>query len=361
MEAIEVKKLILVSIVLLLSVHTAFAKDFTEYELAELLTDKAIADQLIEAKAYSEDDILAFVEENNFFQVHDKNATVSTEQVSQALADYETKKTRLAEMQETLNIIEIETGNDNVDAIVREVLKSESLEPISIEQLDQGMKAGMTSDYNKDEFVVYSSGCVIENGELETSGDDPNLDEARHKILDVARLLAAHAEKNNMVIGIKGGGTGMCVMYGESWELLRKDQYMFSVVYKRQNDFSMNKEVEGQVYSFDREVKIKDLYANKRLNNEIRSIEESQKWCETYVGVEEDVVTAYYEALKLLNKESARPLLIKTVNDYVYSIDNEYPDASKNETFTYADQFFYKEDVRSVMNWAICLVYNYMK
>jgi hypothetical protein len=86
------KKLITTLLMATAIMSSTFAQGFTQYDLAELLLNKAIAENLIDKQAYTEDEVISFVAENNLFEVSDQTAEVSVEVVRQALADYEANK-----------------------------------------------------------------------------------------------------------------------------------------------------------------------------------------------------------------------------------------------------------------------------
>ncbi|MBN2899958.1 MAG: hypothetical protein JXO44_14410 [Clostridia bacterium] len=336
---------------------TTFAGGLTQYDLAELLVNKAQAEHRIESKIYTEDEVLSFVKDYNLYAVTDKGAEVGTDDVRKALSTYDTLK-------ETIKV-ESEQGESNltvapvveknvVDQMIENAMAADMLQPISIEEFE--------SQFNDDR--IYSSGCYMENGEIHVAkANEVGLEEALVKILDVARVLAAHAEEHDMMIGIKGGGTGMYVMYGESWEALRQNNYMFKIGYKRHDDFSMNQGIDGVTYSFDREVVVNNLYAVRRIEDKLlesQGVEGLFAWSDIYIDMEEDILHAYYDALKVLDSDTAEALFEQSVSDYRYSKTHEYPNYSKNSLFKINEKTFYKEDVRSegVHNY---LEYSYMK
>jgi hypothetical protein len=363
MEAIEVKKLILVSIVLLLSVHTAFAADFTDYELAQLLLDKAISEGWVKDAQYEDADLLKFVKDHNLMDVEKLSGdTVSLEVVRQSLTKYDEVKSKMKAIKEEAPSDDAEGDSKLglVDQMIQNVLEAKTLEPLSLEELQKRV----------DEESVYClPGCHMEDGILYGAGGDPALAAAKLRALDAARTLAVHAEENDMMISIAVGGTAVVITYGENREALRTSSYMFEVIFRGDGDFYEDEELDGKTYAIDCAVKVRNLFAIHRLHDKFEvgskegSIQRSREWFLNHNGIDEDILQAYYDALKVVDLKTAEALFMKTVTDYRYSLFNAYPSLSKNGAFELNNQKFYKEDVRGFDNLShhSSLRYNYLK
>lgn len=105
MGAIKMKKLLMLIMVFLLITTASFAKGFTQYDLAELLINKAKAEKLIEDKVYSEDEIILLVKSSELYEVTDLSKEVTIEAVRQAFVDYDINKKNLMEDEEVDSLI----------------------------------------------------------------------------------------------------------------------------------------------------------------------------------------------------------------------------------------------------------------
>lgn len=70
----------------------SFAGDLTQLELAELLVTKASAENLIEQKDYTDEEIIELVTNYELMKITDASAKVDISEVRTVLGDYETKK-----------------------------------------------------------------------------------------------------------------------------------------------------------------------------------------------------------------------------------------------------------------------------
>ena len=110
------KKIVATLLVASTIIGSSFATGLTQLELAELLVDKAKAEDLIEVRAYTENEIISFVTENNLFEVSDQTAEVSVEVVRQALADYEANKGSIRKQAITPSIVTDEVAYEALEA-----------------------------------------------------------------------------------------------------------------------------------------------------------------------------------------------------------------------------------------------------
>jgi len=73
----------------------SFAEGLSQYELAELLVNKAIAENLIQDKEYTEDEVLTFVETYDLMDITDSSAEMDLSEIRKILAGYDTKKSSI--------------------------------------------------------------------------------------------------------------------------------------------------------------------------------------------------------------------------------------------------------------------------
>ncbi|MBN2898258.1 MAG: hypothetical protein JXO44_05755, partial [Clostridia bacterium] len=117
---------------------TNFAAGLTQYDLAELLLNKAQAENRIVNKDYTEDEILSFVADYKLYSVTDATAEVTTVEVRQALSDYDAVKETIGSVESidenNLVVSDSPVAEKNVvDQMIENAMAANMLQPISVE------------------------------------------------------------------------------------------------------------------------------------------------------------------------------------------------------------------------------------
>lgn len=326
----------------------SFANSFTQYDLAELLVNKAIAKDIIENKAYTEEEILSFVIEHNLFEITDSKSKVAQTTVSTALANFEN-----IEIKTEKNKPEEIISKDVVETMLENVLASTKLSPITVEEIQKLADKGI---------VYCTGGTYMENGKMVVV-DSTNMESALTDIVEIACALQPHAEKNSQMVSISGGGTGMAVDYGENREQLRRDQFMFSIAFYRNVEWANQEEVNDKLYTFDKEVTVDFLFDGVRLEDEVIDHRERIAYRDEHIDMEEDVLNALYDGLRALDGSRSEKLFEKMTTDYIYSKTNTYgdPNNSFKELFEIDGQLILREDVRAVTGSHRYITYKFVK
>ncbi len=147
------KKLITTLLMAIAIMSSTFAEGFTQYDLAELLLNKAMAENLIENKTYTEDEVNSFVNENNIFEVSDQTAEVSVEVVRQALADYEANKGLIGNQVIDPTVSVDELAYEALEAQDRK-LTHEFMKKLDAENINNET-FGLTSKVDGESFITY--------------------------------------------------------------------------------------------------------------------------------------------------------------------------------------------------------------
>ncbi len=177
------KKIITTLLMATAIMSSTFAAGFTQHDLAELLLNKAMAENLIENKTYTEDEVISFVNENNIFEVSDQTAEVSVEVVRQALADYEANKGLI--------------GNQVIDPTVSvDELAYEALEAQDRKLTHEFMQKLDSENINNDTFGLTS---YVEGESFTTTADDvyPLMNKYRYELY---RIFGWYAQKYNLYV-----------------------------------------------------------------------------------------------------------------------------------------------------------------
>lgn len=330
---------------------TAFAGGLTQYDLAELLVNKAQAEYRIEIKNYTTEEMVDFVENYNLYTITDVAAEVSINDVRQALAIYDAEKGNIVLSQsETAELGEDKTV---VEKMLENALASNMVSPISKSEIQKLADA---------EVVFCKPGCYMENGTMIVN-DSIGLEDALSDIVDVARVLQVHAAVNDQKIAIAGGGTGIVVMYGENREQLRRDAYMFKMGYLRDAEWANQEEINGQMYTFDKQVTVDMLLDIARLEDNMKVIADIDAYCDEQIDMEEDVLIAFYDGLRTLDKSRAEALFEKMTDDYIHSKTNDYGDPNNpaTEFFEIDGQLIYKEEIKGNTGFHRYITYKFIK
>lgn len=91
---------------------SSFATGLTQLELAKLLVDKAKAENLIEQKEYTEEEILSFVMTYDLMDVTDASAEMEVSNVREILADYDSKKLSITSTNSTSLLLPVVVDNE---------------------------------------------------------------------------------------------------------------------------------------------------------------------------------------------------------------------------------------------------------
>lgn len=229
-----------------------------------------------------------------------------------------------------------------VEIMLENALASTMVKPISKEKIQQ-----LVDEKNT---VYCKPGCIMENSVIKVR-DSENMEQALIDIVDIGQVLQVHAEKNGQMVGFAGGGNGVSVQYGENIQQLNKlGGYMFSIRYYRDVDWANEIEIEGKMYQIDKEVVIDGgLFDGVRLQNEMTNSDERVKYRKERIDMEEDVLMAFYDGLRALDKDRSQALFNKMTADYIYAKTHDYgdPNNPKQELFEIDGQLIFREDTRS--------------
>ena len=318
-----------------LMIGSSYGNGYTEYDLAELLLNKAIAEDLIEKRYYTRDEILEFSREHELFNVIDGKTQVSHDVVSKALSNYENieiivEKKEMTERKKTLN------------EILSSVKSSEPIRPYTIDQIqemtdeEQFGKIGIARFEDKELVVAQEEGFMHGQSDLD-------------KVTELVKVLAAHADKNGHAISLTGGGgTAVGVAYGETKTALTNDYQnaLFTIMFYRDTPVFTNQEIDGVTYSFDENIQINNLFAGWHLAHTDMTFEEQDVYLEEREYMEEDVLLALYDALRTFDANNAELIFDRIVKDYRYSGSHKFKTDERNELFTINNRLIYKDDYR---------------
>lgn len=338
----------------------SYTRPITRYEIALLIARAGENKGKIKTKSVSKTN---FVDDSKFTS-NERNiiSAVSTAGIITGYPNGDfgpNKKATRAEASVMLNRFLKLEGNglpseptSIVDQMIANVLDSKSVIPLTYSQVEQlanntvPYKVPGTEDIRDIPNIIYPQSCIVGNGIIEIA-DTTNMGTSLSDIVDILAVLAVHAEKNNQMVAVGGGGNGVYIWYGENFETLRNDEYLFSIGFKRQVDWAQEKEFDGKIYIVDREVTIDFLMDGIRLEKEENDMHKRDEYRETHVDMEEDVLNALYDGLRVLDKKNAEDLFSKITEDYKYAKTHIYKNGENNEFFELKGTRIYKEDHRS--------------
>lgn len=345
------KKMILIGLVSCILTGSSFASEFTQYDLAELLINKAVAKNMIENKMYSDEEMITFVREYNIFEFTDSKALVSYKIVSLALSNFENVDIHIEE-----TTVTDEENEDVVSDMIKNVKASKMVLPTNISRIQQLV--------DQEETIFCRGGSYMEDGVLKV-GDYTNFEEAIKKALKIGQVLQPHAEENDLMVAYVGGnGRAMGVEYGENVDKLNRGLDMFYIGYYRDVEWANEEEIDGEVYEFDKIVKIGGgLFANKRLEKAIPVSVERREYRQANIDMDEDILSAFYDGLRVMDPSRAEAIFKKMTSDYIYSKTHQYgdPNNSRTEFFKIDGQLIYREDVRSADGRHRYITYRFVK
>ena len=227
-----------------------------------------------------------------------------------------------------------------VETMLENALASTMVKPITKEKIQQLVDEKKT--------VYCKPGCIMENSVIRVR-DSENMEQALIDIVDIGQVLQVHAEKNGQMVAFAGGGNGVFALYGENIQQLNRSNYMFRIGYYRDVDWANEIEIEGKTYTMEKKVVIDGgLFDGVRLQNEMTNSDERVKYRKERIDMEEDVLMAFYDGLRALDKDRSQALFNKMTADYIYAKTHNYgdPNNSKKELFEIDGQLIFREDIR---------------
>jgi len=217
---------------------------------------------------------------------------------------------------------------------------------------------------DQEETIYCKPGCYMEDGVLKV-GDSSNMEQGLKDIIDFGRVLQPHAETNDHKVSFVGGrGAAIGVEYGENEQQLQENLEMFYMGYYRDVDWANEEEIDGKTYEFEKTVTIgAGLFANKRLERKFPKTSEYMEYRESHIDMDEDVLNAFYDGLRVLDDDRAEELFEKMTSDYIYAKRNQYgdPNNPKTEFFKIDGQLIYREDIRSSDGRYRYITYRFVK
>lgn len=239
------------------------------------------------------------------------------------------------------------------EQMIENVLNTDMIEMLSVPAV-QALE-------DESEYIFTMPGCKMADGKVMV-GDETNLEDGLEKIVKMTQVLVAHAQKNGHMVVLLGGGNGIGIAYGENYESLRRAEYMFEFVYKRQSDWANELEVDGVTYALEKEIDLNYLFDLRRLyDKEPTSMSKRDAYRAERIDMEEDVLYAFYDGLRAFDPDNAEYLFLKATKDYQYAKTHEYKDQEKNEFMTIGNSELYKTDCRASDDTYKYILYSFIK
>lgn len=176
-----------------------------------------------------------------------------------------------------------------------------------------------------DEGKIYCNWSTIDEEGLHTE-DDAKIKMYFDRILEIAKVLAVHAEKNNHTIsvGTDINGTGVFVFYGEDVESLKKEHYMFRIGFKKQVNWASDENIDGKVYPMEREIRMSVFRTPLEVLNITDDTIEQLEYMYENNYTEVGSVHAFYDGLRALDNDISEELFYRILEEYCYATTYDY-------------------------------------
>lgn len=316
------KKILIILILLTVTLATTFAQGLTQYDLAELLINKAKAENIIENKDYSEDEIIAMVIEYQLFKFTDSESEVTAEEVRASFSMYDLfKKT-----QSIVVVEEVRESEVTTPVVIEETYKSKfkKIEPLTVERLKEIDKRSW--DY--EEYL----NLISHNEDWTATGYDYfNYPKIAEYQMEMIKIVSAYALEYDLYMVQSGGGVelhkGAMERYKQNAPFF---QYMFF-------NTPTNGYQDGKAYTLLIELSSLHNVLSKREDKLL----DYRKRIEDANFETDYVVNAFVESLKpLFPKDKERDAIAESmIKDYHYNLDKEYSYADY-DYITVADYTF---------------------
>jgi len=277
----------------------SFAEGLSQYDLAELLVNKAIAENIIEDKEYTEEEIISYVEDNKLLDVSNVTEEVSFEVVRESFAKFDVFK-EIAMVSDVSSAVEDDNPQDD---------EFQKIIPLSLETLQE-----INDPFSK--FDSYINTTPVDENWITTTYAYDNPSTIGKYQAEIVKVLLAYALEHDLFVEVRDGGVSLH-LNEDHWKSGSEGLFTFGF---KNNSFDNYED--GHMYNL--RIEVRSLF--RMYSDDSESLADARQRLVDANFRTDDIMNAFEESLSVLfEDETVRKEIIQSIEeDYDYNRDREY-------------------------------------